>query len=282
MSGDAANAADETGRTLLPDKATAAEQVEAAFGQLCELLLTVEDLDRPAVGRWTVGDVAAHVAAGACALQRIAAGEGSPYGSATVEGIAESNDRLKAEIDPRDIQALVDRIGLGAKALANAALAQDGDPTVPHHAGLPVPVSAVLGLAVGEALVHGYDIAHATGRPWRMPPAWAYTAFRSFVPIVPYFVDQDRVGDMRARFDVRMRGDGAPRVVFDLADGELTIQLPEPGRRADCYVSAESTALLLVMYGRIGPSVPALTGKVLAWGRKPWLGFTLPTLFRVP
>jgi uncharacterized protein (TIGR03083 family) len=282
MSGDAVNAADETRGALLPDKATAAEQVEAAYGQFCELLRTTEDMNLPAVGQWSVGDVAAHVAAGASALPQIAAGEGSPYRSATVEGIAESNDRLKAETDTRDIQALVDRIRLGAKALTSAALAQHGDPTVPHHAGIPVPVSAVLGLAVGEALVHGYDIAHANGRPWRIPRAWAYTAFRSFVPIVPYFVDQDRVGDMRARFDVRMRGDGAPRVVFDLADGELTIQLPEPGRRADCYVSAESTALLLVMYGRIGPAVPALTGKVLAWGRKPWLGFTLPTLFQVP
>jgi len=245
-------------------------------------LLTVEDLNLPAVGQWRVGDVAAHVAAGASALPQMAAGDGSPYRSATVEGIAESNDRLKAEIDTHNIQALVDRIRLGAKALTNAALAQHGDPAVPHHAGIPVPVSAVLGLAVGEALVHGYDIAHASGRPWRIPRAWAYTAFRSFVPIVPYFLDQDRVGDMRARFDVRMRGDGAPRVVFDVADGEVTIQLPEPGRKADCYVSAEPTALLLVMYGRIGPAVPALTGKVLAWGRKPWLGFTLPTLFRTP
>jgi len=282
MTGDAVNAADETRRALLPDKVTAAEQAEAALAKFCELLLTVEDLNLPAVGHWTVGDVIAHVASGVSVLPAVAAGEGSPYRSVTVEGIAETSDRLKAEIDTRDIPALIERMKLDAKALTNAALAQHGDPTVPHHAGTPMSVSASLGLFVGEVLVHGYDIAHASHRTWRMPRAWAYTAFRSFVPVVPFFLDQDRVGDMRARFDVRMRGDGAPRMVFDVADGELTIQLPEPGRRADCYLSAHHTALLLVLYGRIGPTVPALTGKVLAWGRKPWLGFTLPTLFRTP
>jgi len=282
MTGDAVNAAYETPRALLPDKALAAEQFEAAMGQVCELLLTVEDMNRPAVGHWTVGDVVAHIASAMSVLPAIAEGKGSPYRSITVEAIAETSDRRNAEIDTRDIPTLVDRIRLGAKAFTDAALAQHGDPEVPYHAGVPVPVSVTLGLAVGEALVHGYDIAHANHRPWPMPRAWAYTAFRSFAPVVPLFLDQDRVGDMRARFDVRMRGDGAPRMVFDVADGELTIQLPEPGRKSDCYLSADPTALLLVLYGRIGPTVPALTGKVLAWGRKPWLGFILPTLFRTP
>jgi hypothetical protein len=34
-------------------------------------------------------------------------------------------------------------------------------------------------------------------------------------------------------------------------------------------------ALLLVSYGRISQWRPALTGKMVAWGRRPWLGLFL-------
>ena len=43
----------------------------------------------------------------------------------------------------------------------------------------------------------------------------------------------------------------------------------------DCHVSADPVALLLVSYGRRSQWVPVLTGKLLAWGRKPWLGLRL-------
>jgi hypothetical protein len=46
--------------------------------------------------------------------------------------------------------------------------------------------------------------------------------------------------------------------------------------------AADPWSFLLVLYGRSGPLKPALTGRILAWGRRPWLAFTLPTLFRKP
>jgi hypothetical protein len=55
------------------------------------------------------------------------------------------------------------------------------------------------------------------------------------------------------------------RVVLAIADGVLEVQ--EPGaERVDWVLSAD----------------PALTGRILARGRRPWLGFKLPGLFRSP
>jgi hypothetical protein len=42
--------------------------------------------------------------------------------------------------------------------------------------------------------------------------------------------------------------------------------------RVDCHVSADPVALLLIAYGRRSQWVPILTGKLIAWGRQPWLG----------
>jgi hypothetical protein len=67
-----------------------------------------------------------------------------------------------------------------------------------------------------------------------------------------------------------------------IAGGELAIEAPRDGQPADCYLSADPWAVLLVLYGRSGPLKPGLTGRIVAWGRRPWLALTLPTLFRKP
>ena len=53
-------------------------------------------------------------------------------------------------------------------------------------------------------------------------------------------------------------------------DGNVTVT--GDGESVDCHVSAEPVALLLIAYGRRSQWVPIMTGKLIAWGRKPWLG----------
>ena len=69
------------------------------------------------------------------------------------------------------------------------------------------------------------------------------------------------------------------RLAFD--DGTLHVST-DYAESVDCHLSADPTAFLLVMYGRQGPLRPALTGKVVAWGRKPWLAFRIPSLLQRP
>ena len=62
--------------------------------------------------------------------------------------------------------------------------------------------------------------------------------------------------------------------------GRLTVDADDGP--VDCHVSADPVALLLVSYGRQSQWVPALTGKLLAWGRKPWLGLRLTRYLVTP
>ena len=60
--------------------------------------------------------------------------------------------------------------------------------------------------------------------------------------------------------------------------GALTVEPAGPWR-PDVVISAAPSPLILVFYGRVGQWGRILRGEMLAWGRKPWLAFGLPSLF---
>ena len=130
--------------------------------------------------------------------------------------------------------------------------------------------------------MHGYDSARAARRPWPVPADWARTVFLGALPVIPHYLLAERAQGRRARYDIRLRGEPGARANFTVAGGALVIEAPAPGQPADCHLSADPWAFLLVLYGRSGPLTPTLSGKILAWGRRPWLALTLPALFRKP
>ena len=65
---------------------------------------------------------------------------------------------------------------------------------------------------------------------------------------------------------MRLRGHERFAFVFD--DG-LTIE-QDTSEPVDAHLSADPVAMLLLMLGRITPSRAILSGKVTAWGRRPW------------
>jgi uncharacterized protein (TIGR03083 family) len=257
----------------------AARAAGGAAAQLVALLRSGPDPGLDAVGRWKVRDVAAHVAGGAEIYAQMLRGTPSP--APTIEAIATLNDQIVAELGDQDLPALADRTEAAAADMLAAAGRHHGDPDLPWQAGLRMPLSTVLAVSCGEYLVHGYDIAHAAGARWPVRAGWARTVFLGVLPVLPHYLLPERARGRPARYDVRLRGERAARAVFTVADGGLAIEAPA-GRRADCYVSADPWAFLLVQYGRIGPLKPALTGQITAWGRRPWLGLKLPAMFRKP
>jgi uncharacterized protein (TIGR03083 family) len=260
--------------------ARAARAARGAASQLAALLRACPDPGAAGVGRWTVRDVAAHVAGGAELYTQIARGTPSP--APTIEAITALNDQIIGTIGEQDTAALASRIEAGVAGLLAAAERCQGDPDLPWHAGVQLPLSALLAVACGEYLVHGYDIARAARRPWPVPGGWARTVFLGALPVLPYYLLPGQAPGRRARYDIRLRGEPGARVIFTVADGALAIEAPAPGQPADCHLSADPWAFLLVFYGRSGPLPPALTGKIVAWGRRPWLALTLPALFRKP
>ena len=261
-----------------PDKTRALAELPAAMEQFCGLLLDGGDLNVHSIGQWSASDVAAHVATTLEMNVEVACGLGSP--ADTLEDIpAWSQSALEKVVD-RTPHALVERIREAVSELTTAVSSRDDNPPIPWHTGLLVPISTLPALMVGEAMIHGYDIARAHSRQWCIPTPWAETTLRGVLQAIPPYFLPERSSGLHAQFEIRLRGTQT-RALFSIADGEL--QTAEPsGARADCYISGEPTALLLLLYGRTGPLRPALTGHVVAWGRKPWLALRFPGLFRNP
>lgn len=90
--------------------------------------------------------------------------------------------------------------------------------------------------------------------------------------MLPYPVDRGAAAGVRASFDIRLRGKDGPRVCLAFDDGSVNVAFGS-AESVDCHLSADPAAFLFLMYGRQRPLRPALTGKVIAWGRKPWLAF---------
>ncbi len=92
-------------------------------------------------------------------------------------------------------------------------------------------------------------------------------------------VDQQRAAGLRVRYDVRIRGAGRYHMVFD--DGRLTIGAPS-SEWVDCHLSVDPSTFLLLFWNRIGQWGAIGRGRLLAWGRKPWMGLRMRSLLRNP
>jgi uncharacterized protein (TIGR03083 family) len=246
--------------------------------QFCGLLLHGDDLNVHGIGHWSASDVAAHVATVLELNAGLACGTVLPV--AAIEAIPDWTQSALEKVEDRRPQALADRIQAAVSELTDAASSRDGDSRVAWHGGLSIPISTQLALMVGEAMIHGYDIARALGRRWHIPSAWAETTLRGMLQVVPLYFLPERSAGLHARFEMRLRGIET-RALFTITDDELQISQPGGGR-ADCYISGEPTAVLLLLYGRTGPLRPAFTGHVVAWGRRPWLALRIPGVFRNP
>jgi SCP-2 sterol transfer family protein len=133
-----------------------------------------------------------------------------------------------------------------------------------------LPASAVACHLLEELLVHGFDVAQATRARWKIEPAHAVLAIEgAAVPILAASPDtwaKPSAAHLRARIEIRVRRHNRFVLVFD--DG-LSIEAPPSKSRADAYFSAEPEGLLLFLLGRRGPGRLLLTGKAVAWGRRP-------------
>jgi uncharacterized protein (TIGR03083 family) len=255
--------------------------VRRAADDFANLVASAPDTGVPIPGSdWTVGDAAAHVALGTEAYLGYAHGRTEPWVDVSdIAGgsLARSNaERL--DLEPvREPAVLAARVRAAATELLAATEGRSGDEAVTWN-GLTVTLSAMLGLGLGEYRLHGWDVAKALGRPWPIRPDDARLVLASALPLLPLLVDPAATANAHASYDLRVRGGAQVGVV--IRDGKLTVGADDGS--VDCHVSAEPVSLLLVSYGRRSQWIPVLTGKLLAWGRKPWLGLRLTSYLVTP
>ncbi|MGN6175511.1 MAG: maleylpyruvate isomerase family mycothiol-dependent enzyme [Streptosporangiaceae bacterium] len=258
------------------DRATAA--ADRGARQFCALLEQADRPGAPAIGIWSVRDVAAHLT-GVTAYTAMLRGVPSPARS--IDAIAAWNASTVSRVAQLDCASLAPRIRRDYADFLEEACRHPADELVSWHGDLKLPVATLCAILAGEAYIHGWDVARGLHVPWWLDPQDMRTIFVGLLPVLPHYVDPRRAAGCTATFDVRLRGDPPARAVLVFTRGQLTVQA-HIGQRAHCRISADPATYLLVTYGRSGPLIPALTGRITASGGKPWLALRLPRMFRKP
>jgi hypothetical protein len=238
------------------------------------MLRRVKDPGRPAIGSWTVGETAAHAAHSPKYFLEAAQGTAT---LAAIDDVAVHNAEFLSNDPERDPHALADRFEDNELALTTYAEALDGDPVVEIFDGVVAPMSTLLAVELGEVLVHGYDIAHASGLHWPIAADHAALTVGGLLPILPHVIDPIKAEGFNARFAFRIRGGIEAILVFNNGVLQIDAAGAEP---VDCRLSVDPATYLLVSFYRINPTLPTLQGKIVAWGRKPWLAFRVASLFK--
>ncbi len=260
------------------DLPTVAAAADRALDRVAHLVRGIPEQSDRALPDWSIADTAAHLMGVIGAYIDIARGAGSPY--TDLGKVAQTNTELLTRITDRTPFQLSEQIQALRPALASA-VEQGPDSYQPGHLGVPTLRSIAVSRILGEAVVHGWDIATAAERLWIIEPADAALIFRGFLPFLPDFVHPVNAKGLNARFDVRIRKFPEARAVFAFHDGVLTVE-GEPQGPVDCVMSGAGGPMILILHRRIGLAGPILRGQAAAWGRKPWLGLRLVSLFAPP
>ncbi|MCM0677979.1 maleylpyruvate isomerase family mycothiol-dependent enzyme [Micromonospora phytophila] len=246
-----------------------------------------------ATAHWSVADTLAHVVSLAwyyvCLVDREhpalpVPGLGGQLPDVTVDTVADFNDVLLRHLTERDPEVLLDRLQADVKQLLVACEGRRPDETVPWLGGARVPLAGLCAHLVNELLIHGHDVARATGRPWPIPGRDAALFLELFLAgVVRHgygrLIDGGAPPSERP-IVVEFRSAYAAPVRLLLHRGRVSFA--EPGARPDARIDHDPGTLNLMMFGRVSRARAVLTGKVRIRGRRPWLLPAFLRKFRTP
>lgn len=270
----------DTGATL-PDGLAPAIRGTAA--DIAALLRGATDTGAPVPdSEWTIGEAAAHLAQANELMADLAAGRERPYGDGTPQSLAAANASALAAFDERSAQALADMIVEHADAflgaVARSAAEGSAEPTLVTPLG-PMNRTILASYLLTHMLGHGYDLARASGRPHMIDRERVELCLPFLQAAMPRVADANAIAGLTARYRLSVRGGSAFGVT--IAGGAVEVT-PEPPHRPDCTLLTEPVTFLLIALGRCNPWRAIAVGRVLAWGRKPWLAARFPGLFMAP
>lgn len=235
--------------------------------------LTIRVPDSP---RWTARQAFAHVVT---EVPRFTAGARQAGRWVDAPLVGALNDEEIAELDSLDVAGLASRLRAElAELFAEVSSFGQKAPEFEFHGGATVAADTALGILLGEFEIHGRDIARALGRPWTVDPAHARLILDGLATMMPGWVNPAGAAGHTATYEFRIRGGTTHFWAF--RDGRFSIV--DDLRRPDAVVSADPVACLLIFYRRRSQWPAILSGRMLAWGRRPWLALSFAQRFHRP
>jgi uncharacterized protein (TIGR03083 family) len=264
---------------VVADRTKLLEAVQAVAARVAGMVRPLRDTAvRVPRSEWTVGETAAHLAFAQDAFSRIARGASVPHGDGTVAGLAEANARVLDQFPERDGAKLAERIVEATRSYVEAVESLPAEMTVPTPMGA-MEVDTCTSYMLTHLMMHGWPVARALRTRTPFGSAEVELALPFVTHVMPAIVDPESARGFTACYEVGFRH--GPRLAFMFDDGQLTIA-PAPTRRVDCHVSADPVAFLLVGADLVGQWGQIARGRLMTWGRKPWLALRFAGLFHPP
>lgn len=269
--------------TTFVDWGAARAAVAQAGPRLTAMLRTADRPDAPALAGWDVTEVATHISHAADTIRAMTKGGGNVLEE--IAGLEVLTKVMVAGEGRRPLDDIAERIDATvAGFVADMEAAGDDVPATWLVQGTTLPLSSLTCHMLNELTVHGRDIALALGRPWPIDRSHAALIVQGFLfPALGMLgramVVQEKAANVRARFEVHLRGDGRAWLRFD--NGDFSVE-QSPQGPVDCHLSVDPAAFMLVAWGRQSQWRAIPRGQLLAWGRKPWLGLQLRSWLRNP
>lgn len=252
------------------------EVAERISGLVCQ-----EAVDDPLVPgtTWTVTVTAAHlVVANAHFVEIVSGAQPARHGDGSPAGLAAANAQVLGAFTLRDAGILAAQIKERAATFVDHARRRPANDVVDTPLG-EMTVGEFCGYLLTHMLSHGEGIAMARRQPSMLTAEHVALAVPFLVAVMPRLVDSKVVRQLDATYELRLRGVARLGVRFDKGVATVTEQVQS---EVDCVISAEPCSFFLMCAG-LRPLWPLmLTGRLRAWGRKPWLAFLFARAFVFP
>jgi hypothetical protein len=246
------------------------QTLDATVPRLTATLRAVADGSLPLQRmRWRTGELGAHIAQTATVFTQAVRGEVTAYGEDGTFS-AEVDQKLVDELPERDPARLADLIEERYAGLKEASDGRPDDELLPRFQGYSI--AGLHAVWVLDLSVHGHQIGAAAGRPFAVDNAAMRLALST---VLPFAFHPDGARGLRATYAMHIKG--TEPIVYSVDDGTIRVQ----GNKAavDCHLGVDPTAFLLVTLGVMPQWQAILSGKMRAWGRRPWLSARMSKMF---
>lgn len=260
----------------------ARDALAGAAERFTRMLLDCPAPGRRTLGDWSVADTAAHVAivarlnAGLIAADLAALDEPEldrGWQEAGFGAFAKLNDLSLDHFPERAPDVVANRLLEEVDLLLNRAKDVDPRELRPWLGGARLPAASHVAHQLNEILIHGLDIARAVNVPWRISPREAAMTFDLF--LMPMLGgDSGRLlaggAGNPGRVAIEFRSKHTTPVVLTSENGRLAVDLPHAAGKVDARVRFDPTTMMLTIFRRERLARAVATGKLLAFGRRPW------------
>jgi len=247
------------------------EAVQRRAQEFASQMRSIADGSTPVPGlEWSVAELGQHVA---CLPSFWQSQHDEGQGFERPADFAAYTAAAAAEITETDLNLLADRcehefVIFGERQKSNAQQ---------WLYGVEMPARNMCGMALNELILHGRDLAAVSGAALpTYDPREANAAVDGICTTMPFFVDETRAqAQPDGVYHVHFRGG---RDYTWTKQGERLLVTDGRPKRADARLSTDPAMFLLSSLGRVSQLRAGLSGKMVAYGKRPWRFVGLGTI----